>query len=342
MGGPLGPGSTLGQASGFGTAAFRDNSLSVEDAEFTLDGNGASGALTISVSPKLDITGTLAFGTLDLTPYFSGLSGLMAMTPDWRDVALSTDWFRDMNADIRLSAGSVRLGELTAGDAAASASLRDGRLEIGVARAVFGNGSLAGDLAITDAAAGATVEAQLRASDIAVELPPATIGLPETVSGNATLLLDVGTSGGNLGALVSGLTGTARLAVENGAVPLFGLAEIAGAPSGSTANPLPEEGLASRPVSAASIGLNFSGGLAMLEVGKVVAPAWVADIQGWVGLLDGSLGLNGAIRTAEDAARDDALPPLDATTATEPAEPLRFTIEGTLSQPVARALQPAG
>ena len=35
--------------------------LSVEDAEFTLDGNGASGALKVAARAKPDITGTLAF-----------------------------------------------------------------------------------------------------------------------------------------------------------------------------------------------------------------------------------------------------------------------------------------
>ncbi len=41
--------------------------------EFTLDGNSASGALKITAGAKPDFTGTLAFDTLDLTPYFAGL-----------------------------------------------------------------------------------------------------------------------------------------------------------------------------------------------------------------------------------------------------------------------------
>ena len=110
LGSPIGPGSTLGPASGFGTAMFDANGLSVENAEFTLDGNDASGALKVAVSPKLDIAGTLAFNALDLSPYFAGLSTAMSTTSDWRHVALATDWFADVNADVRLSASSVRLG----------------------------------------------------------------------------------------------------------------------------------------------------------------------------------------------------------------------------------------
>src|SRR4051812_7913363 len=71
LGSAIGPGSTLGQASGSGAASFDRNGLSVENAEFVLDGNTATGALKVAISPKLDITGTLAFDALDLTPYFA-------------------------------------------------------------------------------------------------------------------------------------------------------------------------------------------------------------------------------------------------------------------------------
>jgi hypothetical protein len=69
----------------------------------------------------------------------------------------------------------------------------------------------------------------------------------------------------------------------------------------------------------------------MVQVGSIVTPSYSADVQGWIGLLDGSLGLNGAIKTGMAAASTVA-------TGAEPAEPLRFTIEGTLSRPVARPL----
>jgi AsmA protein len=332
LGSPLGPGSTLGQASGFGTAAFDGNGLSVENAEFTLDGNDASGALNIALSPKLDITGTLAFDVLDISPYFAGLAATMSTTTDWRRVALPTDWFGSMNADIRLSASSVRLGELTASDAAASVSLRDGRLEVGLARAVFGGGSLTGNLAFTDSpnAAETAVEAQLRANDIAFALAASTLGLPQAISGTASILVDVSTQGTDLGGLLGELTGTARVSVEDGAVPLFGLADVA-ASAGGPPNPLPAEGLAATAVNSASAGFSFSGGVGMLERANVVTPSYSADLQGWIGLLDGSLGLNGTLKTGTVA----------GSAATPAAAPVGFTIDGTLSAPVAHAAAPA-
>lgn len=343
LGSPIGPGSTLGQASGFGMAKIRVNGLDVENAEYTLDGNSASGALKIAIAPKLGITGTLAFSALDLTPYFTGLSGAMANTADWRDVSLATDWLRDMNADIRLSATSAKLGKLSAGDAAASVSLRDGRLEIGLARAVFGSGSLAGNLAIADLPgdAGATAEAQVRASDIAFSLPPTTFGLPEATSGTGSLLLDLGTQGPDLGSLFRSLSGTARLSVKDGAVPLFGLAEVARAAQGAADTDFEE--LAAAPVVSATAGVNFSGGVGTLERASVVTADYSADLQGWIGLLDGSLGLNGTLdsgTTATVTPPAATLPQDAAAGGISPAEPepLRFTIEGTLREPVAKLL----
>ena len=131
-----------------------------------------------------------------------------------------------MNADIRLSANSVKLGALAAGSTAASASLRDGRLEIGVARAGLGDGSLAGDVAVVAGDAPA-IEAQVRANNVDLARVAPDLGLPKGISGAGSIVADVTAGGNNLGALVDGLNGTARLDVRQGAIPLFGLAKVA-------------------------------------------------------------------------------------------------------------------
>jgi AsmA protein len=339
LGSPISPGSTLGPASGFGTAAVDTNGLSVEDAEFALDGNGASGALKIAITPKLDVTGTLAFGVLDLSPYFAGLSAAISTSDDWRDVSLPTDWFDDMNADIRLSASSVQLGDVTASNAAASVSMRDRRLEIGLARADFSGGSLTGDLAVTNNGqqSEAAIEAQLRANEIVFALPPAVTGLPQAISGNTSVLIDVTTKGRDLGSLVAELSGTARVNVEDGSVPLFGVADVAAA-AGGPRNPFPAEGLAAVAVESASAGFSLSAGLGMLERGNVVTQSYSADVQGWIGLLDGTLGLNGAISMGPPKP-----PSASATTAlgaSPEAASAAFTIAGTLTKPEAHLQAP--
>lgn len=365
LGSAIGPGSTLGQASGSGSAAIDRNGLSVENAEFALDGNTATGALKVAISPKLDITGTLAFDALDLSPYFDGFSTAVATSPDWRRVALPTDWFGGMNADIRLSANAVQIETLAASSAAASAMLHECRLEIGLARALFGGGSIAGTLAITGAQKGrpATAEAQLRGSDIAFAVPAATLGLPLSASGTTSLFVDLSTKGPDLGAMLGGLSGAARLSVTNAKVPLFGISQVARAAAGGAApeQPAPGQALELVPVSAASAGLRFSSSVLTLDHGEVVTPSYAASVQGWIGLLDGSLGLNGTVTPGGTAATQmPSLTPFPATsgqqapaptaTGTEaapatvspaansipPPPGIPFIIEGTLAAPVVR------
>ena len=321
MGSPVGPGSTLGPASIFGTAVFKDRALSVENAEVTLDGNGASGALRIVATTRPEVAGTLAFGALDLTPYFAGLSTSLRTTDDWREVKFETGWFGDLQADVRLSAGAVRIGEIRTGDTAASVSLRDSRLEIGLARAVVNGGGLTGGLTIVHKRDGpATWEAQLRAKDLALATSAPLAGLPPDVSGTASLTFEGASEGSSLGELMRGLGGTARLEIANGAVPLFGLPDIATA--GAPPEPPANGGFESAPVDRLSAGLSFGGGVAILERASLATPTFSADMQGWIGLLDGSLGLNGTVTQGAPGSQTAAAVP--------------FTVDGSLARPVAR------
>ena len=323
LGSALGPGSTFGQASLFGTASFADDVLSVTDAEFTMDGNSATGALKIAAGPKPGIAGTLAFTALDLTPYFAGVSLALSLGPDWRRVALPTDWFGEMSADIRLSADSVRLGGFSAGSTAASVSLQDRRLEVGVARAAFQTGSLSGDLTVTDlpTAPGAEVAAQLRASEISLAETAPVLGLPTTLSGTASVVLDVTAHGDDLGSLVQSLGGTGELRVDDGVVPLFGLPDIAAAGSGASA-PAAEVQSAPTAVQSAAVGLSFLDGVGTITRASVVTQSYSASAGGWVGLLDGGLNVNGKLKPGAPGAPGVSEAP--------------FTIEGTLARPVAR------
>jgi AsmA protein len=326
LGSPIGPGSTLGAASLSGAASFREAVLSVQNAQLSLDGNTATGALDVAVAARPSITGTLAFPELDLTSYFAGFSDGFGAGGDWRSVALGTGWFDDIGADIRLSAGSARIGALQFGDTAASVSLRDSRLEVGLAGAAFNGGSLSGALAVTHSAdENALVEVQLRGAEFNIAQAAQALGRMPGVAGTASVATDVESRGKDLGSLAAGLSGTARLDLKDGAFPLLGLAEIA--VGGNGANPQQTGIAAASPVKSLAIGFSLAGGVAVLERAAVSALSFTADAKGWIGLLDGTLGLNGN------------LTPSVAGTIAEPAIP--FTVGGTIAQPIARPLAAA-
>jgi AsmA protein len=329
LGAKLGGGSTLGPTRLTGTAVFRDKALSVQKAQLSLDGNEATGALKVTAASRPEIGGTLAFDTLDLTPYFADLSAAFARG-DWRRARLDTDWFESVAGDVRLSAGSVRIGRLSFGEAAASVSVRDETLEIGIAQAAFIGGALTGDISVkrVPGAHEAQVVAKLRTTDFDLADAAVSLELPESLSGTASLSTDISGSGPDFGALAMGLTGTGRMRLRQGSLPLFGIAEIAAAGNAGAA-----ELTASAPsteVDSVSAGFSFRMGTAIVEQATVAASTFDADVTGWITLLDGNLGLSGTVTpvVAETGDVTETIAPV----------PIRFTIDGTLARPVARPL----
>ena len=203
------------------------------------------------------------FAALDLTPYFAGLAASLARAEDWRSIGIDTDWFGNFVADIRLSAASVKIGALAFGNIAASVALTDGRMEIGLAEAAFDGGSVTGALTVTDIPdmPEANYELQLRATDFDLARAAPAFGLPGDLSGMASLSGDVAAGGHGFTSLMTTLGGSGTLSIENGSVPLFGIAEIAaGAPGSAGGRGSGRPGRSARARVSAS-----AGGIATLE-----------------------------------------------------------------------------
>jgi uncharacterized protein involved in outer membrane biogenesis len=312
-------GGLFGAASLSGNAQFSGNTLSVEGASFTLDGNTATGALSLAFAELPEIAGTLDFATLDLTPYFSGLSTLLANSGDWRAIEIDTNWLADLTADVRLSADSVQIGAITLGDTAASVLLDDARLEIGIARAAINGGSLVGSLAVTDLqdSRGAELLAQLHAENFDLAEAASVLGLPDGLAGHATIATDLSSRGEDLEALVATLEGTSSFSLTAGALPLFGIAEVA------TATPRQpgQAPAATTAVDSVNAELSFANGVANLDRAEVVNANFTASATGRIGLADAALMLEGTVQPT-----------------TEGAAPIAFEIDGSLPRPVARSL----
>ncbi|HEY7384759.1 MAG TPA: hypothetical protein VH743_13910, partial [Beijerinckiaceae bacterium] len=73
------------------------------------------------------------------------------------------------------------------------------------------------------------------------------------------------------------------------------------------------------------------------ERGKLTTPSYSADAQGWVGLSDGTLGLNGTM-SASSRGRQQATVGAEPTVAPDEGA-IAFTVEGSLANPQARLLE---
>jgi hypothetical protein len=230
LGSPIGPGIDSGRASLSGAAVYREGVLSVDDAKVSLDGNEATGALTIIAGATPDITGTLAFPSLDMTPYFTGpgngASRRNRLAPGQARCRLAQRRQR-RRSPFRWPMQIGACGSETAPSPLRSANAR---LEIGLAEAAFSGGALSGMLAMAELpdGAGTQLEAQLRASDVDLAQAVPALGASRRRRRLASAGTDLRGSGADFGALVNTLSGTSSLDVRNGALPLFGMAELAG------------------------------------------------------------------------------------------------------------------
>ncbi len=116
-----------------GPFTWTRSTLAFEGAKVTVDGNEASGNLAYNLAGKRPLLeGTLAFGTLDLTPYVNAArsQGFVfdRQSASWSPFDLSFPIIKYINADLRVSATKVAYSGQSFGRASASITLGSGKL----------------------------------------------------------------------------------------------------------------------------------------------------------------------------------------------------------------------
>lgn len=211
---PTGPG--LGPFSAKGELALDARSISFANAGFSLDGNAATGTLALTFAAERPaIEGTLAFSTFDLSPY--------AVPAPTSAIARATGWLaslripgiaessllNELDADLRVSAANVTNASERLGRAAASVTVKGGKLygeivELAFEQGGSGEGQFTAD--VTGADPRYTVRADLTDIDFAM-LPRPEAG-PAVLDGVGTLKLDLATEGASESELIRALAGT--------------------------------------------------------------------------------------------------------------------------------------
>lgn len=228
-------GSGLGAFTAKGELALDERSISFSNANFTLDGNAASGTLALTFADdRPAIEGTLAFGTFDLAPYASPVqSSAIARATGWltslRVPGLAeSSLLNELDADLRMSAANVTNGSERLGRAAASVTVKGGKLYGELVELVFDQGGSGEGQFTADVTGGDpryTVRADLTDLDFAM-LPRPETG-PAVLDGIGNLKLDLATEGGSETALIRSLSGTvsvemreaSRLGIDVNALP---------------------------------------------------------------------------------------------------------------------------
>lgn len=314
-GGKVPEGPALGPFSVRGKAEIKPKGLFVDQGEVELDGNVASGSMQLNLAEGTKLVGTLAFQSLDLTPYLALLGG--TGPEHWSKHTINTNWFDDLDADLRLSADRIVAGRYELGSAAASAFLSERQLQVGVAESAFYGGTISGTISVADLPkkAGQKIAVQLRAAEFDLGSAVKLAGISQRVSGNATMTVDLATSGASLGEQFHNTEGSFAVRSVSGEIPDLGIAYAwqalstsagmkgDGTNSASTYRRLDVDGTLNRRV-------------VVLENVSLDSGAYTASLKGTFRMADQTVALAGHL-----AAHDDH------------ESGARFSIDGRLSEP---------
>jgi AsmA protein len=134
-----------------GQFTWAHGTIAVEKARVTVDGSEATGTVAFTLGgehPTID--GTLAFSTLDLSPYFEALRSQSYVfdrhTWSWSAFDFSFPMLNYFDADLRLSAAALGFEGNAVGRGAASISVRSGKLIANIVELELPTGTASGHM----------------------------------------------------------------------------------------------------------------------------------------------------------------------------------------------------
>lgn len=219
---PAGQG--LGTFKAHGPLVIDEKSIAFENARFALDGNTATGALSLTLGRERPaVEGTLAFDSLDVAPYITTQkTDVLSLAGTWlanlrMPGTAQPSIVRALDADLRISARSVVVGLDRFGRCAASVSIKDGKLlgelaEMELEQGGSGEGQIGLDMTAPEP------HYSLRASlrDVDMKAVATRLGGP-TLEGSGDLSVNLTSEGGTAAELLSSLSGSVTLDMREGA-----------------------------------------------------------------------------------------------------------------------------
>jgi len=271
-------------------------------ARLDIDGNAAAGGLRLVFGEVPQLSGTLAAESFDATPYLRAFVDWQGAGPSLGQTPLAAGDLGSLVLDLRLSAGTVRLGPLAARQSAASILLRDGRLEIAVANAILAGGPLTGVFALQAGERGEGALLRVRFSASALDLA----GLPQLLPGLGTrgivtIAADLAAQGTTLGALLASLEGTLAVSAAESEGPDLGFAALAEAlASGATPAVIEPQGGTTR-YDRVSLDIVFGDGAGRVREARAATAGFEAAMSGVIDLATGTAALAGRLATPDGA-----------------------------------------
>jgi AsmA protein len=201
-----------------GEASIDPSALSFSQLSISIDGNALEGAASVRLdTPRPLISATLAGADVDLNPMFEDTPA-PSFNGQWsRDVFPPSD-LAAADLDLRLSATRVRLGEFQADNAAVSAILRNGRLDLSIAGASAYSGQIHARAIVAENGGSLDVRGSASTDKIDAAVFLWDMFRRQTLSGTANASVSFETNGQSFYDLANNLDARGDFSVANGEV----------------------------------------------------------------------------------------------------------------------------
>jgi AsmA protein len=315
-------------AGGLGRFALKAHStvtgraISFSDLNVELDGNVAEGVLSYATTGRQSFQGTLAVDNLDLSPYISTFWLIADSTRDWDRRALVLEWFNGWEADLRLSAARVQLGNAELGRTAIAANMRAGRLIVTVGEADAFDGVVTGNFAVARSEAGVDFNSQMQFSGVNMgQCLGQILGISQ-IDGSGNLGFSIASHGHSVRELAGNLNGRLQVAATEGGLNGLNVEQMIRRLERSPFSANREIHAGRTPFDKLNIGLRIVDGLATMDDVALEGPSVRLAVTGTTSIPERELNLAGTANLVS-ATPDTPVPLLE----------LPFTVRGQWSSP---------
>ncbi|MEL6919905.1 MAG: AsmA family protein [Pseudomonadota bacterium] len=303
-----------------GSVSFTEQRARMDDAEVILNEDSGQGALELMTreTGSRVLTATLAFDALDVGEL---------VRPLWRGLNLPFEPaggvrqdMTGLNVDVRISASSASLGNVTLTDMAGAVSLRDDLVSIDIGDATVAGGNL--QVRFKDDGALSDEQVSFSAKGVGIDttqLFEAVALGPLLPQGVVNFTTDLHAPSGVLRNTLAQAYGSLTLTSRNARLSGISIGDVLASNDASQFFALPSDGQEGDLFDSFDAQLTLTNGALRPEELQVVYPEATLSVNGIISALNGSLALTASF----DRLQDNALPP-----------PPVF-IGGTLSRPFA-------
>lgn len=281
---PMGEGSTLGSASIESRASLAANTLTFADAKISVDGNESEGALSIDFTGhRPAVQGTLAFESLDLSAYAEALASLVAAARATPDLPLPLAGLDSNDLDLRISAAQVLLGSARLGRTAASATIRDERLDLSIGEAQLYGGRLSASLSASLRDNAASASLQGRIDGLPVRAALSDLAGVSQIDGIGSGTVSLSAHGTNWNGLMASLSGSGKATIADGTFDGVNIAALSQA--------ITSDGTMSGNLLGGSTKFRQADGTFTIDADRIAAPSILVTGSGYTITLSGEAPL---------------------------------------------------